>query len=155
MLEWIISASVLIIMVMVSRKLLMGKISCWVQYSLWLLVAVRLLVPVSPLKSALSVVNLLPENWAGQEAGEIPGGNAIGSAYGAEPGQDGISRQEGMSDMAVPAVPQPADDGHSLTEGIHPVEKMDASLLGSDIYGKITRRRRWSILTKRAIRWQR
>ncbi|MDE7222881.1 MAG: M56 family metallopeptidase [Acetatifactor sp.] len=133
MLEWIISASVLIIMVMAGRKVFKGKVSCWVQYSLWLLVAVRLLVPISPLESVLSVANLLPEQWTGQDAGQIHSRNSIRPVFGTEQGQDVGLRQEEMPeaptlDMAAPVIPQSAD-----TE---PVEKEPDLLLGSHVSGK-------------------
>lgn len=140
MLEWIVSASVLIIVVMVCRRLLKGKISCWVQYSLWLLVAVRLLVPISPLDSALSIANLLPESWMGQETEKISGRNGIEAVHGAEPGQNGIFRQEDMSDTpvpdtTVPAVSQPTAGEHFLTEDIGPAgEKNDFLISGLGIW---------------------
>ncbi len=64
MLEWIISASVLIAVILICRHFFKGHVSCRIQYGLWLLVALRLLVPISPVQSPLSVANLLPENWA-------------------------------------------------------------------------------------------
>ena len=147
MLEWIISASVLIIMVIVSRKLLRGKISCWVQYSLWLLVAVRLLVPISPMESALSVANLLPENWTGQ----ISGGSGTGAALGTEPGQGMIYQQEqtpeaSTSEMAVPAILQPTDGGYPLSYGMDLIERKTDSLSGSNVGGKTAGLRIWTII---------
>ena len=147
MLEWIISASVLIIMVIVSRKLLRGKISCWVQYSLWLLVAVRLLVPVSPMESALSVANLLPENWIGQ----ISEGSGTGAALGTEPGQGMIYQQERTpeaptSDMAVPAISQPTDGGYPLSDGTDLIERKSDSLSESNVGGKTAEMRIWTII---------
>ena len=44
--EWIISSSVLILLVLLGRLLLRGKISLRLQYALWALVLVRLLVPM-------------------------------------------------------------------------------------------------------------
>lgn len=140
MLEWIVSASVLIIVVMVCRRLLIGKISCWVQYGLWLLVAVRLLVPISPLDSALSIANLLPESWIGQETEKISDGNGIEAVHGAEPGQNRIFRQEHMPDtpvpdMTVPGVSQPTAGEHFLTEDIGPAgEKYDFLISGLGIW---------------------
>lgn len=58
MTNWMISSSVLILIVIGMRYLLKGKISARLQYALWLLVAVRLLVPVSFGNSALSVENI-------------------------------------------------------------------------------------------------
>ena len=47
MVEWIVSSSVLIAVVILLRFVLKGKISLRLQYALWALVLVRLLVPVS------------------------------------------------------------------------------------------------------------
>lgn len=59
MTNWIISSSVLILIVICMRHFLKGKISAKLQYALWLLVAVRLLVPISFGSSILSVENLI------------------------------------------------------------------------------------------------
>ena len=57
MIKWIISSSCLILIMIVLRKLFRGKISPRLQYALWLLVAVRLFVPVNFGSSALSIEN--------------------------------------------------------------------------------------------------
>ena len=59
MLEWAVTSSVLILVVLALRRLLMGKISLRLQYGLWALVLVRLLVPVSFGTTALSILNLV------------------------------------------------------------------------------------------------
>ena len=59
MLEWAITSSVLILVVLAVRRLLMGKISLRLQYALWALVLVRLLVPVSFGATAMSILNLV------------------------------------------------------------------------------------------------
>ena len=58
MINWIISSSVLIIVVICLRTFFKGKIRLCFQYALWLLVAVRLLVPLSFGSSAISVQNV-------------------------------------------------------------------------------------------------
>ena len=58
MIEWAITSSVLILVVTALRRVLMGKISLRVQYGLWALVLVRLLLPVSLGETAWSVLNL-------------------------------------------------------------------------------------------------
>ena len=58
MVEWIVSSSVLIAVVILLRFVLKGKINLRLQYALWALVLVRLLVPVSFGDTALSVGNL-------------------------------------------------------------------------------------------------
>lgn len=58
MLGWIVSSSILIAAVIVGRYFLRGRVSRRLQYGLWLLVALRLLIPVSPLHSPLRVDSL-------------------------------------------------------------------------------------------------
>ena len=55
----LITSSVLILVLIALRYLLRGRISPRVQYALWLLVAVRLLVPISLPGTGLSVLNIL------------------------------------------------------------------------------------------------
>lgn len=59
--QWIVSSSVLILVVIALRYVLRGKLSLRMQYALWLLVLVRLLVPVNFGASDLSVMNAVPE----------------------------------------------------------------------------------------------
>ncbi|MGN0629004.1 MAG: M56 family metallopeptidase [Oscillospiraceae bacterium] len=61
MTEWIITSSVLILTIFALRFLLRGKISLKLQYALWLLVAMRLLLPFSLFESPASVMNAVPE----------------------------------------------------------------------------------------------
>lgn len=57
MIEWAITSSVLILVVVVLRRLLMGRISLRLQYGLWALVLLRLLLPISLGATAVSVLN--------------------------------------------------------------------------------------------------
>ena len=57
MTELVISSSVLILVLALLRHFFKGKISPGIQYALWALVLVRLLVPVSPLESPVSIMN--------------------------------------------------------------------------------------------------
>lgn len=59
MAEWIISSSVLILAVVLLRRVLGGRLSPRLQYALWALVLVRLLVPVSFGEAVVSVQNLV------------------------------------------------------------------------------------------------
>ena len=59
MLENIITSSVLIAVLILLRYFLKGKINLRLQYALWLLVAIKLLVPFSILDSPLSVLNIV------------------------------------------------------------------------------------------------
>lgn len=58
--EILITSSALIAGIFGIRKLTMGKISMGLRYGLWILAAVRLLVPVSFVASPVSVMNLFP-----------------------------------------------------------------------------------------------
>ncbi len=60
-LEVLVSSSVLITALAALRFFLRGKISARLQYALWLLAALRLLVPVSLVSSPVSVMNAVPE----------------------------------------------------------------------------------------------
>lgn len=68
MLEWIVSSSVLILAVLAVRRLLRDRISGTARYALWLVVLVRLLVPVQFLSLPVDWQNLLPEAPAVEEA---------------------------------------------------------------------------------------
>ena len=92
MIAWMVSSSVLILLVMVLRRLLRGRISLRLQYALWLLVLARLLIPGTVGESAISVQGPLntaearisetplPDNWAvvvvqpGEEVQTFPDG---------------------------------------------------------------------------------
>ena len=61
MLEWAVSSAVLTALVIALRYILRGRISLRLQYALWGLVLLRLLLPVSLGSSRMSVMNALPE----------------------------------------------------------------------------------------------
>ena len=61
MLEILISSTVLILVLTALRFLLRGKISPRLQYALWLLATLRLLLPVSLVRSPVSVMNAVPD----------------------------------------------------------------------------------------------
>lgn len=61
MTEWIVSSSVLIAAMVILRRVLKGKLNPRLQYALWAIVLVRLLVPVSFFESGLSVQNVRDE----------------------------------------------------------------------------------------------
>lgn len=62
-LEAFLTSSVLIVVVLILRKLCRGKISLCMQYGIWLIVAVKLLlVPIPFLESPFSVMNLIDIN---------------------------------------------------------------------------------------------
>ena len=61
MMEWIVTSSAMILIVIALRGLLKGKISLRLQYGLWALVLVRLLLPFSIVDSAISISNVLSD----------------------------------------------------------------------------------------------
>ena len=73
MIEWIVSSCVLILMITAIRQLFRNRLDLKVRYALWLIVAVRLLVPFSFAESRFSILNMLEaeENFrtAEREAG--------------------------------------------------------------------------------------
>lgn len=58
MTEWISSSSVLITAVLILRRVLRGKLSPSIQYALWAIVLIRLLMPFSLFSSNLSIHNV-------------------------------------------------------------------------------------------------
>lgn len=59
MTEWIVTSSAMILFIIALRGILKGKISLKLQYGLWALVLIRLLLPFSIADSAISVSNIL------------------------------------------------------------------------------------------------
>ncbi len=62
MINWIVTASALIVVLTALRYLLRGKISLRLQYALWAIVLLRLLVPVQLGHTDFSVLNAVEEN---------------------------------------------------------------------------------------------
>ena len=62
MTEWIVTSSVLILIIAALRYLLRGRISLRLQYALWAVVLLRLLLPVQLGHSSLSVLNAVENN---------------------------------------------------------------------------------------------
>lgn len=85
--EVVVTSTVLIIGVFCLRRLTMGKINMRLRYGLWLLVAVRLLLPVSVGTSALSVMNLMPETFR-EKAQAFSTGGAATREISVDDGQD-------------------------------------------------------------------
>ncbi len=74
--EWMISSSGLMVSVLLVRVLFKKKIPPCLGYALWLVVALRLLLPISISGTAISILNLLPRQdslWGGNRhnAGQI------------------------------------------------------------------------------------
>lgn len=78
LLEAFITSSVLIVAVLILRRLCRGKINLCLQYGIWLIVAVKLLlVPVPFWESPFSIMNLIKTDvqgtLSGQNIGQMPG----------------------------------------------------------------------------------
>ena len=61
MIEWILSSSVLILVVILIRQFFRKKLRPWIRYSLWTLVLVRLLIPFSIGSSSVSTGAIVEE----------------------------------------------------------------------------------------------
>lgn len=61
MLEWFVSSAILLAVLIALHYLLRGRVSPKLQYALWAIALVRLLLPFSVGQSAASVENLVPE----------------------------------------------------------------------------------------------
>ena len=71
MTEWIITSSLLIAIVLLVRRLFRGKLSLRLQYALWLVVLVRLLIPGTVAQTGLSVLNYLPQTGVEVSQGTV------------------------------------------------------------------------------------
>ena len=75
MTEWIVSSSILILIVILLRALLRGKISGQMQYALWAVVLVRLLLPVQLFAAPVSVEQITPNLSGTMESVAFYGGS--------------------------------------------------------------------------------
>ncbi len=88
MINWIVTSSVLILVVAGLRFLLRGKISLRLQYALWLVVLFRLMVPFEIGTSDMSLMNVVEQVPVVQEMENLKGVEAIlyyeesGTVYG-------------------------------------------------------------------------
>lgn len=64
-----VASSVLILAILLLRRVTRGRISMRLRYALWLVAALRLLLPVPLGNSAVSVMKLLPENFRDEAEG--------------------------------------------------------------------------------------
>lgn len=101
--EWMISSSVLIISVIAIRYFFRERLSMRVRYALWLLVAVRLLVPLSFAESGFSVLNLVAFQEEGEAQREQKEETAPGAAFALSQGAVSL---DGQSPESLPGSPQ-------------------------------------------------
>ncbi len=95
MLETIITSSVLIAVLILLRYFFKGKINLRLQYALWLLVAVRLLMPFPIFKSSLSVLNIVD---MGRQAEQIK--SPVTLPQSGSDQRTGVNIAEGITDVA-------------------------------------------------------
>ena len=82
MTETVITSSVLIFVVILLRTVFKGKIKNRVRYALWLIVAVRLLMPFSLAESSVSVMNFFGKAEQSEIFGEA---DEVSEAYDLPP----------------------------------------------------------------------
>lgn len=66
MMEWIISSCVIMLIIITMRGILQGKISPKLQYALWAVVLIRLLVPINFFESDFSIMNVMSQDATSQ-----------------------------------------------------------------------------------------
>ena len=115
MLEWALSSGALCALLILLRYALRGKIGLRLQYALWALALLRLLLPVSFGESRLSVANALPERETAvalpvSVPGELPGktvpaaspGTLVPRAEPPAPQESGLPAAEAREAKAAP-----------------------------------------------------
>lgn len=75
--EWMVSSSGLILLVLLVRFLFKKKIPAYLRYALWLVVALRLLLPISISETAVSILNFLPQQDMLREGNSSQAGQII------------------------------------------------------------------------------
>lgn len=118
MMTWIISSSVLIAAVILLRYALRGRISPRLQYALWAVVLLRLLIPVSFGETAFSVMNVVPEQAASVTADTQFSQPSTLPADSQEPaaGTEALEAIPGAS--ATSPLPQDSTAQHPLVQGL-------------------------------------
>ena len=114
MTEWIITSSLLIAIVLLVRRLFRGKLSLRLQYALWLVVLVRLLIPGTVAQTGLSVLNYLPRTEVEVSQGTVTA-PAPEDGGGTAQTQPAAPAGNGEADPAQPAAPaEPPGEGEPL-----------------------------------------
>lgn len=149
MLEWIASSFALILAVLLLRRLLRGRIGPGLQYALWLLVLVRLLLPVSFGAARVSVQNLV------RDADERAASQVVTYVNQTAPDPVPSEPAPAQSATAQPqhtqsaAAPQPQPEAQ-LTETARPV--MLSDILRCAWYAGMAAMALWLIATNLAFR---
>ena len=113
MTEWIITSSLLILIVLLVRRLFRGKLSLRLQYALWLVVLVRLLIPGTVAQTGLSVLNYLPRTEVEVSQGTVTAPAPIdGGGVQTQPAEPA---GDGEADPVQPAAPaEPPGEGEPI-----------------------------------------
>lgn len=121
MIERILTSSLLILVIILLRRLLRGRISPQLQYALWLLVALRLLVPGSFFPSPVGIAGIADEGRTAI-ADQSPSGrprseeapNAAGTILGLP--AEGVTAQPTPPDLAITHTPAVIPGGGSVRQ---------------------------------------
>ncbi|MEG1061850.1 MAG: M56 family metallopeptidase, partial [Oscillospiraceae bacterium] len=109
MLETIITSSVIIVVLFLFRRVLGFRVSAKLQYALWLLVAIRLLIPLPLLSSPISIMNLENTRVFEQTAQTIV--SAMQAPDSARSGSDQLISEDSVQSSAEnnfrPSEPKP------------------------------------------------
>ena len=113
MTEWIITSSLLILIVLLVRRIFRGKLSLRLQYALWLVVLVRLLIPGTVAQTGLSVLNYLPRTEVEVSQGTVTAPAPIdGGGVQTQPAEPA---GDGEADPVQPAAPaEPTGEGEPI-----------------------------------------
>lgn len=85
MIEMMVTSSVLILVIFLLRRVTRGRISMRFRYALWIVAALRLMLPVAVTDSAMSVMNFLPQGFRETVADwEADGGWHLSGIQGAK-----------------------------------------------------------------------
>lgn len=128
MVQWIISSSILIVTIICLRSLLKGKLRPGFCYALWLLVAVRLLIPFNIGNSTLSIQNLMDQTTLQRETGDE-------SEYPpVDPAREAFKVYEGMAEIQAekanePVLPEIHSSGNQGVNDLDSFKKTDVFLV--------------------------
>ena len=128
MLEWIVSSAALCALVIGLRYLLRGKVGLRLQYALWGLALLRLLLPVSFGSSPLSIMNVLPGERSLQPPASAADSRADADVIRPLPVATPVPASPGFLVPAIrtetepmpvmPAAAQPAEPGKSPADTV-------------------------------------
>ena len=87
MLVWIVSTCLLVLVCLALRQLLRGRVDPRLTYGLWLLVALRVLIPFSPIHSPVSVDGLVEQTGLEERVAQARYAPVVVSTYGSNEGR--------------------------------------------------------------------